>query len=130
MVRRSIEIEGFEHANPIPSAARIGPMVFSSITPPFDPGGRNVPESIEAQIDNLFTHVGKMLEGAGATWDDMAKMTFYVTDPVESRAALNAPWVERFPDPDSRPARHNLQVPDTGGPVKISCTFIAYIDEG
>ena len=48
MARRSIEIEGFEHANPIPSATRIGPMVSSSITPPFDPGGRNVPETIEA----------------------------------------------------------------------------------
>lgn len=128
MTRRSIDIESFQHGNPIPAATRIGPLVVSSITPPLDPGSRNCPDTIEAQIDNIFTHVGQMLEGAGATWDDMAKMTFYVTNPAESRAALNGPWLERFPDPASRPSRHNLQVPDTGGPVKISATFIAYVD--
>ncbi len=125
--RRSIEIADFAHANPIPAATRIGPLVVSSITPPFDPGTRDCPETLEDQIANLFLHVGRMLDGAGASWDDMAKMTFYVTDPAASRKALNGPWEERFPDPASRPARHNLQVPDTGGPVKISTTFIAYV---
>ena len=97
MARTSIEIESFQHANPIPAATRIGPLVVSSITPPTNPGSRDIPDSLEAQIDNLFTHVGQMLEGAGATWDDMAKMTFYVTDPAASRPALNGPWLERFP---------------------------------
>ncbi|MFT5531413.1 MAG: 2-iminobutanoate/2-iminopropanoate deaminase [Candidatus Poriferisodalaceae bacterium] len=128
MARQSIDIEGFAHGNPIPAATRIGPLVMSSITPPFNPGSRDVPESLDDQITNLFTHVGEMLKGAGATWDDMAKMTFYVTDPGASRAALNGPWLERFPDPSSRPARHNLQVPDTGGVVKISTTFVAYVE--
>ena len=73
MARTSIEIESFKHANPIPAATRIGPLVVSSITPPTNPGSRDVPDSLEEQIDNLFTHVGQMLEGAGATWGDMAK---------------------------------------------------------
>ena len=128
MARRSIDIESFEHQNPIPAATRIGPLVVSSITPPFNPGGREVPDTIEEQIDNLFTHVGQMLEGAGASWDNMAKMTFYVADPAESRAALNEPWERYFPDPASRPSRHNLQVPG-GGKVKISTTFIAYVED-
>ena len=127
MTRRSIDIEGFQHQNPIPAASRIGPLVVSSITPPFNPGTRDVPDSLDDQIDNLFIHVGRMLDEAGATWDDMAKMTFYVTDPAESRTALNRPWEQFFPDPASRPARHNMQVPG-GGRVKISTTFIAYVD--
>jgi len=127
MTRRSIDIESFVHGNPIPAATRIGPYVTCSITPPYNPGTRDCPETLEEQIDNLFTHVGQMLDGAGATWDDMAKMTFYVTNPAETRAALNGPWLERFPDPASRPSRHNLKVDGGDGPVKISCDFVAYV---
>lgn len=128
MPRRSIDIESFVHGNPIPAATRIGPYVTCSITPPFNPGTRDCPDALEDQIDNLFTHVGQMLEGADATWDDVAKMTFYVANPAESREALNGPWLERFPDPASRPSRHNLKV-DAGGPVKISCDFVAYVED-
>jgi len=128
MPRRSIDIESLVHGNPIPAATRIGPYVTSSIVAPFDPGTRNVPETIEGQIDNLFTHVGQMLDGAGATWDDVAKMTFFVADPMESRTALNGPWLEHFPDPSSRPARHNRKV-DWPGPAQISCDFVAYIED-
>lgn len=128
MGRRSIEIDSLKHSNPIPAATRIGPLVVSSITPPFDPGTRNCPETLEAQIDNLFIHVGKMLEGAGATWDDVAKMTFYVADPAKSRDALNGPWAQQFPDADSRPSRFNMKVVESG-PALISCDFVAYVED-
>ncbi len=128
MTRQSIEIESFVHENPIPSATRIGPLIESSIIPPFNDGIRELPDTIEEQIDNLFLHMGNMLEKAGATWDDMAKITFFVQDPNESRAALNGPWEEKFPDPDSRPSRHNLQVPGSGK-AKISCVFTAYVQD-
>ena len=52
--------------------------------------------SLEDQIANLFTHMGVMLEEAGAGWKDMAKITFFVGDGA-ARAALNDPWLERFP---------------------------------
>ena len=128
MSRKSIEIESFQHTNPIPAATRVGPLVMSSITPPTNPGTLDVPDTLEEQIDNLFTHVGQMLTGAGATWDDMVKMSFYVTDPAVSRPALNGPWVERFPDPDSRPARYSMKV-EGGGPNQIACDFVAYVED-
>ncbi|MCP3909398.1 MAG: RidA family protein [Actinomycetia bacterium] len=127
MTRRSIEIDSFAHANPIPCATRIGPLIESSIIPPFNPGGRELPDTIELQIDNLFVHMGKMLEKAGAGWEDMAKITFFVQDAAESRAALNGPWEEKFPDPHSRPSRHTLEIP-TSGKSKISSVFTAYVD--
>ncbi len=127
MSRTSIEIDSFQHQNPIPAATRIGPLIESSIIPPTNDGTREVPDTIEEQIDNLFLHMENMLTAAGASWDDMAKITFFVADATESRAALNSPWVERFPDPASRPSRHNLQIPG-GGKARISCVFTAYVE--
>ena len=127
MPRTSIEIESFQHQNPIPAATKCGPLIESSIIPPTSPGRREVPDSLDDQIANLFTHMGQMLGGAGATWDDMVKITFFVADAAASRPALNAPWVEMFPDPASRPSRHNLEIP-MKGKAQISCVFTAYID--
>jgi enamine deaminase RidA (YjgF/YER057c/UK114 family) len=127
VTRTSIECDSFAHQNPIPCATRIGPLIESSIIPPFNDGVRELPDTIEEQIANLFLHMGNMLEAADASWDDMAKITFLVADPGEARAALNDPWVEKFPDPESRPSRHTMQVP-SGGKVRISCVFTAYVD--
>ena len=127
MTRKSIECSSFKHANPIPCATRIGPLIESSIIPPTNDGSRDVPDTLEEQIDNLFLHMGNMLTEAGASWDDMAKITFFVADPAASRPALNGPWEERFPDPESRPSRHNLQVP-ASGKAQISCVFTAYVE--
>ncbi len=126
--RKSINITSFEHVNPIPAATLIGPLLTSSIVAPYNPGTRDCPESLEEQIANLFIHVGQMLTEADAGWDNVAKMTFYVQDPVASRKALNGPWLELFADPTSRPARHNLAVPANDGPVKISCDFLAWVE--
>ncbi len=127
-IRKSINIESFEHVNPIPAATLIGPLLTSSIIAPYNSGTRDCPESLEEQIANLFVHVGQMLAAADADWDNVAKMTFYVQDPVASRKALNGPWLEHFTDSASRPARHNLAVAPSAGPVKISCDFLAWVE--
>lgn len=127
MTRRSIETETFRHQNPIPGACRVGPLIESSIIPPTNPGDPSVPDTLEEQIENLFSHMEGMLADAGATWEDMVKITFFVADAALSRPALNGPWVKRFPDERSRPARHNMELPMTGK-VKISCVFTAYVD--
>jgi enamine deaminase RidA (YjgF/YER057c/UK114 family) len=125
-IRRSIDIQSFSHQNPIPAASRIGPLVASSIIAPFDPGTRNLPEGVDAQLANLFHHVGQMLEAAGADWRHIAKMTFFVTD-IAYRDAINGPWAEKFPDPASRPARHTQTV-TPAGKLAVSCDFLAYVE--
>ena len=122
--RRSIEVDTFRHQNPIPCASRVGPLVMSSIIPPFDPGTRDVPDTAEQQIENLFTHVGAMLKEAGADWKDVAKMTFYAGD-GSARELLNSPWSARFPDLSALPARHTQITPGT---KQISCDFVAYVE--
>ena len=67
MPRQSIEIDSFAHVNPIPAASRVGPLVVSSIIPPFNAGERKVPEDIQDCIRNIFLHMGNMLEAARYT---------------------------------------------------------------
>jgi enamine deaminase RidA (YjgF/YER057c/UK114 family) len=123
VTRRSIDIQSFAHANPIPAACQIGPLLVSSIIAPRDPGGPTIPEDVGAQLANLFHHAGEILEAAGFGWDDVARMTFYVPD-IAVRDAINAPWVERFPDATSRPARFT-QVSPAGGKM-VTCELLAF----
>ena len=123
MTRRSFDIESMTHRNPIPAVSRVGPLVVSSIIVGRDPQASTVPESIEAQLVNLFHHVGEMLHAAGADWQHVVKMNFYLPS-LDLREALNDPWVAHFPDPASRPARHT----QVGGNT-AQCDFIAYVDE-
>jgi enamine deaminase RidA (YjgF/YER057c/UK114 family) len=121
--RRSISIPGLSHLTAIPVATRVGPLLVSSVIAPFDPGTRHVPETIEAQVANIFSHVDAMLRAAGATWDDVAKMSFWVAEPAH-RDAIEAPWVERFPDAASRPSRHTHV---TRGAQMATADFLAYV---
>ena len=125
MTRRSIDIDTFSHANPIPAATRIGPLVVSSIIPPFNPGERKVPKDFQDCVRNIYLHMGKMLEAAGGSWEHVAKITFHVSD-IEYREQLNDQFVEHFPDPASRPSRYTAIA--TGG-AKVSAEFIAYVED-
>ena len=80
MPRRPIEATSVHHVNPIPTASRVGPLLMSSIIPPRNPGADDMPEEPEAQLANLFHHVGEMLEVGGAGWEHIVKMTFFVPD--------------------------------------------------
>ena len=124
MSRKSIDVGSFKHSNPIPGASRVGPLVISSVIVGRDPGRESVPESPEAQVANLFHHVGEMLAAADADWRHVAKMTFFVPD-LKFRMVINGPWLEHFPDAASRPARHT-QLSD--GP-EARCDFVAFVDD-
>ncbi len=122
--RRSLRIEGLSHLTAIPVATCIGPLVVSSVIGPFDPGTRNVPESFEAQVANIFGHVKAMLDEAGATWDHVAKMDFWAPSP-DARAAIEVPWLACFPDESSRPSRHT----HTSDRPVVTATFLAYVGD-
>ena len=125
MTRRSIDIDGFHHANPIPAASRVGPLLVSSVVAARDPGSDRVPDEPAAQIANLFGHVDAMLRAGGADWRHVVKMNFYVPD-IAVRALINAPWLDHFPDPAARPARHTQVAAEQ---TSVTCDFTAYVDE-
>ena len=124
--RQSIDGQRPRHENPIPNASRIGNFVMSSVIGGTNPGTREVPESLEQQIANVFTHIRHDVEAAGATVDDIIKITFWVKDPASQRAALNVEWVKMFPDAASRPARHTLTLPQDSR-ARIQADFTAVI---
>lgn len=121
--RKSIEIKGFTHQNPIPNATRIGNILVSGVVVGFDPGTRTMPAGLDDQLRNMFAHVREIVEAAGGTTDDVIKLTVWLKDPGD-RELLNKHWVAMFPDPHARPSRHTLPMAG-GGAALVQCDVMA-----
>ena len=124
--RQSIDWPGFAHANPIPNASKIGNIVMSSVIGPRDPVTGKIPDSLEAQVKNLFLQLAAGIKAAGGTPDDFLKIEFFARDQAAGRAALNGEWERMFPNPAARPARHTQPLP-ANAPALIQCAFTAVI---
>jgi 2-iminobutanoate/2-iminopropanoate deaminase len=127
MARRSIYVEGYGHQNPIPVASRAGNVVASSVISAIDRTSGETPESFEDQCAVVFANMRAILEAAGASPEDVVKVSFYMPD-LSGRQVMNRFWLEMFPDESSRPARHT-QKEDLLPPRLISADFLAVIEE-
>jgi 2-iminobutanoate/2-iminopropanoate deaminase len=127
--RRSIEVPGIKHVNPIPAACRRGPFVTTGAISGADPATGKVPEDLDAQCRQMFENVRRLITAAGGTPEDIIKMTVWISD-RKLRETMNRYWVEMFPDPHSRPARHTVASADFTPPMQIQCDLFAVIDEG
>ncbi|QIS18848.1 RidA family protein [Nocardia terpenica] len=70
------ETNGYSHVAAIPAGSR---LVWTSGQVPIDADG-TVAQGWESQTRLAFRNIGKALEGAGATWADVFKLTYYVVD--------------------------------------------------
>ena len=127
--RRSIDVPGARHVNPIPSASRRGPFVVTGAISGADPESGQVPADLDAQCRQMFANVRRVMDMAGGTPEDIIKMTVWITD-RGLRPILNKHWVEMFPDAHSRPARHTLTSTDLNPPMQIQCDLLAVLDDG
>lgn len=123
--RTSVYVEGFSHNNPIPAACRIGSLLYSGSIQGTDPATGNYGATIDEQCVLMFAHVRRIVEGGGGGTGDIIKMTVWMRDRSQ-RAAVNKPWLEMFPDPQSRPARHAMQAALDGEKL-VECDFVAVI---
>lgn len=64
---------------------------------------------IETQCANMFAHMKAIVEAGGGTTDDIIKVTIWLKDRTQ-RSPVNVEWLKMFPDEESRPARHALQM--------------------
>jgi enamine deaminase RidA (YjgF/YER057c/UK114 family) len=126
--RVSIEVPGFEHDNPIPAACRVGPLLITRGISGKEPYTGKLPEGLEAQCDFMWATVRRVLEIAGGSPEDVVKMNVWMKDRSQ-RNILNKGWLELFPDPHSRPARHTFQASDLPGAMLVQCEFSAMIGE-
>ncbi|MGH2584858.1 MAG: RidA family protein [Dehalococcoidia bacterium] len=121
--RESFDVAPMIHQNPIPTASRVGNMLFTSVIGGRDPETGEVPDSAEAQAVNAFKNLDKILTAVGATAGDVAHVTVFIKD-NSVRPLVNKPWVEMFPDEHSRPARHAIIDPNLGGMVQIEAVAV------
>lgn len=124
--RRVIEVQGLAHANPIPTAVRIDNLVFSGGIFGVDPATGQAPATLAAQSERLFANLRLVIEAAGGSLDDIAKLTIWLKDPSD-RAGLNDAWLATFPDPDDRPVRHTSRA-DLKEPMLVQAEFTAVLD--
>ena len=126
--RRSIEVSGVQHQNPIPSASRKGPFVVSGAISGADPDTGKVPADLDAQCRQMFDNLRRVMTAAGGTPDDIVKVNVWIADRA-LRPTLNKYWVEMFPDPHSRPARHTVAHADFTPPMQVQCDILAVIGD-
>jgi enamine deaminase RidA (YjgF/YER057c/UK114 family) len=124
-MRRSIEVAGFKHGNPIPAASRIGNIVMTGVISAKDAQSGKLPETLEAQCTAMFRNVRDIIEAAGGKTEHIIKMTVWLRN-LADRKALNEEWLKMFPAAASRPARHALLHQGEGDSL-IVCDFTAVI---
>jgi 2-iminobutanoate/2-iminopropanoate deaminase len=121
--RESFNVEPMIHANPIPTAARTGNMLFTSVIGGRDPDTGEVPPAAEQQATNAFAILAKVLERAGATAGDVAHVKVHIKD-ASVRPLVNKAWLEMFPDAENRPARHTVIEESLGAMVQIEAIAV------
>ena len=123
MPRQSFEIPPVKHNAPIPMAARVANIVYTSGIMGMDPDSGQMPESVEEQARNCFRNLRAVLEKAGATPDDVVRVTVFIKS-NNTRQAVNPAWLEMFPDEHSRPARHQTVVETLNFDIQIEAMAV------
>ena len=125
---RSIEVEGVSHGSaPIPMGARVGHMIYSSGIMGKDPASDQLPGDADSQARFIFQNLRTLLRNGGSCLEDVVYVKAYVTDNAH-RGALNREWLECFPDPHDRPARHTI-LTDLPGGMLIQIEIVAVVQE-
>ncbi len=126
--RRSIEIPGLQHENPIPVASQIGSFLVTSGIFGKDASTGIIPPGIEDQCLQMFANIRLILAAAGGTSEDIIKMAIWVKDKT-LRQYINIEWLKMFPAEHSRPARHISLNPDLPGAALLQCEVMAIISD-
>ncbi len=124
-MRKSIEVAGFKHGNPIPAASRIGNIVMTGVISAKDARTGKLTDTLKAQCAAMFGNVRDIIEAAGGKPEHIIKMTVWLRN-LSDRKALNEEWLKMFPDAASRPARHALLHHGEGDSL-ILCDFTAVV---
>lgn len=126
--RRSIHVPGLSHKAPIPAGAVVGNMLFSSAINGKDTASGEYPDDVESQVRNAFARMQSLVETAGGTTADIARITVFLRDRAD-RKHVDEAWLALFPDPDDRPARHTVSL-EREGRALVQLEIVAVIGAG
>ncbi len=88
--RQTIHIPGVQHNAPIPFGARVGNVIYSSAIQGINADTGQLSEDVYEQARQCFRNMHTFLEHAGATPDDIVRLTCFLAD-LSDRQALNEP---------------------------------------
>ena len=84
-------------------AVQVGMLVFTSGSAGIGKDGKIPGTDIESQARQAFANVGEALEAAGTSFENVVKVTCFLTHPKRDVAGWNKVWKEIFPkDPPAR----------------------------
>ena len=125
--RKTIFVEGLEHSNPVPSAARMGPLLMSGLINGTDAGTGLLPGSLEEQCTNMFLNIRRVLDAGGGSPEHLVRLVVWLADRAK-RGPLNEEWLKMFPDTSKTPARFSLQATELSPGILIQCEVTAFIE--
>jgi enamine deaminase RidA (YjgF/YER057c/UK114 family) len=125
--RRSFEVEGLRHVNPIPMGSVIGHLMMTSGIFGTDPETGRAPDDIEGQCRLMFENIRRVMSAAGGSPDDIIKIVLWARD-RSFKDAVNKEWLAMFPDERSRPARHTMMYDGFTGNILVQCELVAVMD--
>jgi reactive intermediate/imine deaminase len=106
---------------PYSQAVEAGNTLWLSGQIPLDPATKElVPGGIEEQIRQVFKNLKAVVSAAGASFDDVVKITVFLTD-LSHFALVNKIMAEHFREP--YPARSSIGVASLprGAQVEVEC---------
>lgn len=97
------------HRNPVPIAAVHHNILMTSAIFGRDLETDQFPADKAEQVRLAFVHLRTVLAAAGATPQDVVKLTLFFADKAD-RPLANVHWLDMYPDPAARPARHAIEI--------------------
>ncbi|MCD6136033.1 RidA family protein [Candidatus Bipolaricaulota bacterium] len=108
---------------PYSQGIRAGDLIFVSGQLPMTPGGELITDDIAAAADRSLQNVRAVLEAAGASMDDVVKVTVFLADMADF-GAMNEVYKRYFTEPF--PARAAIAVKELpkGAPLEIEAIAV------
>ncbi|HKP85085.1 MAG TPA: Rid family detoxifying hydrolase [Blastocatellia bacterium] len=107
---------------PYSPAIVAGNTIYVAGQGPFDPRTGKMPATFEEQAAQVFENVKAVVEAAGATLADVAKVNVYLAD-LNNFAKMNEVYKKYFPEP--YPARATVGSQLLGGmSIEVECIAV------
>ena len=125
-----------EPVGPYPHARRAGDFIYLSGVGPRSRGSSDIPGvtldeagniveyCIETQCRCCFENVQKVVEDAGARWEDVVDVTVFLTDMKKDFASFNQVYEQYFGE--IRPSRTTVEVAALPTPIAVELKVIVH----
>ena len=109
---------------PYSQAQIVGGLVYTSGQIPVDPATGIIPETVEAQAEQVFKNIAELLKAAGSDISKVVKTTVFIKN-LNDFAAINGVYAKYFTEPF--PARSCVEVARLPKDVLLECEAIAEV---